>query len=113
MDYFTADGHALDADQVDGELRRHAGQLHRRRGRRRPAGLRLGRAVHLRERGRRTGASRSRTSYINDAGWENYGESIATKAENIEPYRDCLEKLVPIIQQSSVDYLADPAETNG
>ena len=50
--------------------------------------------------------------YINDAGWENYAESIATKPENIETYRACFEKLVPIIQQSSVDYLADPAETN-
>jgi hypothetical protein len=50
--------------------------------------------------------------YINDAGWENYGESIAIKADKLEPNRACLEKLVPIIQQSSVDYLADPAETN-
>jgi hypothetical protein len=50
--------------------------------------------------------------YINDAGWENYGESIATKPENIETYAECLTKLVPIIQQSAVDYLADPAETN-
>ena len=39
--------------------------------------------------------------YINDAGWENYAESIATKPENIETYRACFEKLVPIIQQST------------
>jgi hypothetical protein len=50
--------------------------------------------------------------YINDAGWENYAESIATRPENIETYRACFEKLVPIIQQSTVDYIADPAETN-
>ncbi|WP_193615348.1 ABC transporter substrate-binding protein [Desertimonas flava] len=50
--------------------------------------------------------------YINDAGWENYGESIATKPENIETYRDCFALLVPIIQQSSIDYLTDPAPTN-
>lgn len=50
--------------------------------------------------------------YINDAGWENYGESIATKPENLETYRECLTLLVPIIQQSSIDYLADPAPTN-
>jgi len=50
--------------------------------------------------------------YINDAGWENYGESIATKPENIIEYSDCLADLVPIIQQSSVDFIADPAETN-
>jgi hypothetical protein len=50
--------------------------------------------------------------YINDAGWNNYAESIATKPENIETYGDCFEKLVPIIQQSAVDYINDPAETN-
>jgi hypothetical protein len=50
--------------------------------------------------------------YINDAGWENYAESIATKPENIDKYRDCFEQLVPIIQQSSVDYVNDPDETN-
>ena len=51
-------------------------------------------------------------AYINDAGWENYAESIATKPENLETYRACFEKLVPIIQQSTVDYVADPDETN-
>ena len=50
--------------------------------------------------------------YINDAGWENYAESIATKPENIETYADCFTKLVPMIQQASVDYLNDPADTN-
>jgi hypothetical protein len=50
--------------------------------------------------------------YINDAGWENYAESIATKPENIEKYADCFEVLVPMIQQASVDYLDDPARTN-
>jgi hypothetical protein len=50
--------------------------------------------------------------YINDAGWENYAESIATKPENIETYAACFEKLVPIIQQASVDYVNDPARTN-
>ena len=47
--------------------------------------------------------------YINDVGWENYAESIATKPENITEYADCFKELVPIIQQSSVDYLNDPA----
>ena len=50
--------------------------------------------------------------YINDAGWKNYAESIATKPENITKYADCFKKLVPIIQQSSVDYLNDPAAAN-
>ena len=51
-------------------------------------------------------------AYINDAGWENYAESIATKPENIETYAECFEKLVPMIQQASVDYLNDPTRTN-
>ncbi len=50
--------------------------------------------------------------YINDIGWENYAQSIATKPENIEKYSACFTKLVPIIQQASIDYLADPARTN-
>jgi len=50
--------------------------------------------------------------YINDIGWENYAQSIATKPENIDTYNACFTKLVPIIQQASVDYLNDPARTN-
>lgn len=50
--------------------------------------------------------------YINDAGWENYAESIAAKPETIEANRDCFAKLVPMIQQSAIDYLVDPDRTN-
>jgi hypothetical protein len=50
--------------------------------------------------------------YINDIGWENYAQSIATKPENIEGKADCLAALVPMIQQSAVDYLTDPAHGN-
>jgi hypothetical protein len=50
--------------------------------------------------------------YINDAGWENYAESIAIRADRLEENRECLTALVPIIQQSTVDYVTDPAETN-
>lgn len=50
--------------------------------------------------------------YINDIGWENYAQSIATKPENIETYRDCFTALVPMIQQASVDYLNDPTHGN-
>lgn len=50
--------------------------------------------------------------YINDVGWRNYAESIATKPENIEKYSDCFTKLVPMIQQATIDYVNDPARTN-
>ena len=51
-------------------------------------------------------------AYINDAGWKNYAESIATKPENITKLADCFKLLVPIIQQSSIDYLNDPKAAN-
>lgn len=50
--------------------------------------------------------------YINDIGWKNYAQSIATKPENITKYADCFKALVPMIQQSSVDYLTDPSHGN-
>jgi hypothetical protein len=50
--------------------------------------------------------------YINDLGWRNYAQSIATKPENITEYADCFELLVPVIQQAAVDYLNDPARSN-
>jgi hypothetical protein len=50
--------------------------------------------------------------YINDIGWKNYAQSIATKPENITKYADCFKKLVPIIQQAAVDYVNSPANTN-
>ena len=50
-------------------VRRRPGAVHRRRGQVGPAGLRLGRAVHLRERGRRLGKPVT-YQYINDVGWE-------------------------------------------
>ena len=51
-------------------------------------------------------------AYINDAGWNNYAESIATKPENITKYADCFKKLVPIIQQASIDFIRSPATAN-
>ncbi len=51
-------------------------------------------------------------SYVNDNGWNNYAESIATKPDNVTKYADCFKKLVPMIQQSSVDYLSSPAGAN-
>lgn len=50
--------------------------------------------------------------YINDIGWKNYAESIATKPDNVSKYSDCFKKLVPIIQQASVDYVNSPATAN-
>lgn len=46
--------------------------------------------------------------YVNDAGWEAYAQSIATRPDNITEFADCFEQLVPMIQQSSIDYLDKP-----
>lgn len=50
--------------------------------------------------------------YVNDAGWASYAQSLATRPENIERWRGCFERLVPLIQRATVDYLADPQATN-
>ena len=50
--------------------------------------------------------------YINDVGWKNYAESIATLPANITKYSACFKKLVPIIQQSTIDYTKSPAAAN-
>ena len=49
---------------------------------------------------------------IHDAGWTSYAQTLATKPENIEQYRECLALLVPMIQQAQVDFVADPTSTN-
>ncbi|MGE3327934.1 MAG: ABC transporter substrate-binding protein [Acidimicrobiia bacterium] len=50
--------------------------------------------------------------YIDDLGWKPYAQSLATKPDNITKYKDCFTKLVPVIQQATVDYVTNPATTN-
>ncbi|MEV4419313.1 ABC transporter substrate-binding protein [Patulibacter sp. NPDC049589] len=52
------------------------------------------------------------TLSIADAGYPNYGETLAVRKADITKESGCLKKLVPIIQQAQVDYAADPAATN-
>jgi len=49
---------------------------------------------------------------LHDAGFENYG-AWGIRSGDIEELRPCLEKLVPIIQQSTVDYFNDGARAQG
>jgi hypothetical protein len=46
---------------------------------------------------------------IHDAGWTAYAQSLAGTPDNVAKYQDCFKKLVPIIQQSQVDYINDQA----
>jgi hypothetical protein len=45
-------------------------------------------------------------------GYSIYPEPLAVRADKLEALRPCLQKLVPIMQQSQIDYLANPAPTN-
>ena len=49
---------------------------------------------------------------IHDAGWTAYAQSLAATPDNYAKYQDCFKKLVPIIQQSQVDYVNDPSRAN-
>ncbi|GAA1955520.1 substrate-binding domain-containing protein [Microbacterium aquimaris] len=49
---------------------------------------------------------------LSEVGYTIYPEPLAVRADAIEEYGDCLAKLVPIMQQSQIDYLDDPADTN-
>jgi hypothetical protein len=45
-------------------------------------------------------------------GYSIYPEPLAVRADKLEQLRPCLQKLVPIMQESQIDYLQDPAPTN-
>jgi hypothetical protein len=45
-------------------------------------------------------------------GYSIYPEPLAVRADKLEELRPCLEKLVPIMQRSQIDYLKDPTPTN-
>lgn len=49
---------------------------------------------------------------IHDTGWEEYFQAMAVRAEDLAAEADCLEALIPIMQQSLVDYYANPGPTN-
>lgn len=48
---------------------------------------------------------------IHDAGFQNYSQTLAIRADDLETLRPCLEAFVPVVQQSAVDFLADPDAT--
>ncbi|MEZ4660446.1 MAG: hypothetical protein R2911_23055 [Caldilineaceae bacterium] len=49
---------------------------------------------------------------IHDAGLELYSQGLGIRAGDLETLRPCLEKLIPIVQQSVVDYAAAPDHAN-
>jgi hypothetical protein len=49
---------------------------------------------------------------VNDTGYPMYGEALAVRAADKEKLAPCLKKLVPILQQATVDFITKPAATN-
>lgn len=49
---------------------------------------------------------------VHESGYEIYPQGLAVKPAAIKDKADCLKKLVPIIQQATVDYVKDPAPVN-
>lgn len=45
---------------------------------------------------------------LSDVGYSIYPEPIAVRADAVTQYGDCLKKLVPIMQQSQIDFLDSP-----
>lgn len=50
---------------------------------------------------------------IKDAGYDIYASNVVVRADKLQEMSPCLAKLVPIIQQSGVDYAASPDRVNG
>jgi hypothetical protein len=49
---------------------------------------------------------------INDTGYPMYSEALSIRPEEKDKLAPCLKKLVPILQQASVDFMKDPTATN-
>ena len=49
---------------------------------------------------------------LHDAGYQTYSQTLGVKPTDLEELRPCLEKFIPIVQQSVVDFSADPARAN-
>lgn len=50
--------------------------------------------------------------YVHDTGWNTYAQTLAGIPEVIESNRDCLSRLVPIIQRSQAEFVTSPERTN-
>jgi hypothetical protein len=49
---------------------------------------------------------------LNDAGFPVYSQTLAIRPAEIDKLRPCLEELVPVFQRSTVDFYANPKQTN-
>ncbi|KXF56305.1 nitrate ABC transporter substrate-binding protein [Rhodococcus sp. SC4] len=49
---------------------------------------------------------------LKDSGFDIYASNVSVRADKVESLTPCLQKLVPIIQQSTADYVTAPESTN-
>ena len=49
---------------------------------------------------------------LHDAGFEIYSQTISIRPRELEDLRPCLEQVVPIIQQATVDFISNPDRAN-
>jgi hypothetical protein len=49
---------------------------------------------------------------IHDAGWQAYAGAMSVRSAEFDELSPCLEKLVPVMQQATVDYYGDASSTN-
>lgn len=59
-----------------------------------------------------TGAITTGYELIHDAGWTSYSQSLAIRKDRLEEFRLCLAKIVPMMQQAEIDYIASPDRAN-
>lgn len=52
------------------------------------------------------------SALVADEGYVVYPQAISVRADKLSEHEACLSKLVPIIQQSTLDYLDDPSRAN-
>lgn len=53
-----------------------------------------------------------KSELLHDLGFPEYFQALSVREADLTDQAECLEQLVPIIQQSEVDYYADPKATN-
>lgn len=49
---------------------------------------------------------------VKDTGFDIYASNLSVRADRVEALSSCLTKLVPIVQQSSADYITSPEAAN-
>ena len=59
-----------------------------------------------------TGAVNVAYQLIHDLGWNSYAQNLAVRADKLKDLSPCFEKLVPIMQQAQIDYIAAPERAN-